>query len=186
MGASSLAIVTLLIVMGVGSWVSALIAGAGVTLPAYIGGMLIAALVRNLDDATGWLRLPHELINQIGTVCLALFLALALMTLDLSQLAGLGVPLLVMLAAQTVLMAAASLWAVWRVMGRDYDAAVMAGSFTGFMLGTSANAMAVMHALVARYGPAPRAFLVAPLVGAFFSDFTNALVITGFLNWLAP
>ena len=71
---------------------------------------------------------------------------------------------------------------VFRVMGRDYDAAVMGGGFIGFMLGTTANAMAVMRTLVERYGMAPRAFLVAPLVGAFFIDFTNALIITGFIN----
>jgi ESS family glutamate:Na+ symporter len=67
-------------------------------------------------------------------------------------------------------------------MGRDYDAAVMGGGFVGFMLGTTANAMAVMRSLVERYGPAPRAFMVAPLVGAFFIDFTNAIVITLFIN----
>ena len=73
--------------------------------------------------------------------------------------------------------------AVFKLMGRDYDAAVMGGGFIGFMLGTTANAMAVMRALARRYGAAPRAFLVAPLVGAFFIDFNNALIITGFLNF---
>ena len=68
-------------------------------------------------------------------------------------------------------------------MGRDYEGAVIASGFCGFMLGTTANAMANMEALVERYGPAPRAFLVVPMVGAFFIDFTNALVITGFLNF---
>ena len=67
-------------------------------------------------------------------------------------------------------------------MGRDYDAAVLSGGFTGFMLGTTANALAVMRTLVARHGVAPRAFLVAPVVGAFFIDFTNALIINAFLN----
>ena len=74
---------------------------------------------------------------------------------------------------------------VFRLMGRNYEAAVMSGGFIGFMLGTTANAMAVMRALTERYGPAPRAFLVAPIVGAFFIDFTNALIITLFLNLLA-
>jgi ESS family glutamate:Na+ symporter len=71
---------------------------------------------------------------------------------------------------------------VARFMGKDYDAAVMASGFVGFMLGTTANAMANMGALTERYGPAPRAYLVAPMVGAFFIDFTNALIITAFLN----
>jgi ESS family glutamate:Na+ symporter len=69
-----------------------------------------------------------------------------------------------------------------RLMGRDYESVVMAGGFIGFMLGTTANAMANMSALVERYGPAPKAFLAVPLVGAFFIDFTNAMIITGFLN----
>jgi ESS family glutamate:Na+ symporter len=70
-------------------------------------------------------------------------------------------------------------------MGRDYDSAVMSSGFVGFVLGTTANAVANMRALVARYGPAPRAFLVVPLVGAFFIDFTNAIIITFFVNWLS-
>jgi glutamate:Na+ symporter, ESS family len=74
---------------------------------------------------------------------------------------------------------------LFRFMGRDYDSAVMAGGFVGFALGTTANAVANMRAVVSRHGPAPRAFLVVPLVGGFFIDFTNALIITGFLNWLA-
>ena len=69
-------------------------------------------------------------------------------------------------------------------MGRDYEAAVMSGGFIGFMLGTTANAMAVMSTLTERHGPAPRAFLVAPMVGAFFIDFTNAIIITATLNLL--
>ena len=93
----------------------------------------------------------------------------------------LATPLLVNLGLQALLVAAFCL-VVFRVMGRDYDAAVMGGGFIGFMLGTTANAMAVMRALVERYGAAPRAFLVAPLVGAFFIDFTNALIITFFIN----
>jgi len=84
---------------------------------------------------------------------------------------------------------AALLWlvlgVVWRVMGRDYDAAVMGGGFVGFMLGTTATALAVMRTLVVQFGAAPRALLVAPLVGAFFIDFTNAFIITVFLNLLA-
>jgi glutamate:Na+ symporter, ESS family len=72
---------------------------------------------------------------------------------------------------------------VFPLLGGDYDAGVTTGGFLGFMLGTTANAMAVMRTLVERFGPAPRAFLVAPLVGAFFLDFTNALVITAFLNF---
>ena len=89
-----------------------------------------------------------------------------------------------LLAAQVTLVSFVALVWVARLMGRDYDAAVMASGFVGFMLGTTANAMANMGALTEKYGPAPRAYLVVPMVGAFFIDFTNALIITAFLNLL--
>jgi ESS family glutamate:Na+ symporter len=108
----------------------------------------------------------------------------ALMDLDLLQLAALALPLATILAAQVAVVVLFALVVTWRVMGRDHDAAVMAGGFIGFALGTTANAVANMRTLVARFGPAPRAFLVVPLVGAFFIDFTNAVIITLFVNWL--
>jgi len=174
-------LIVLLVVMWLGSWVSQGFAHLGLTLPAYIGAMLVGATVRNVDDYTGVLRLSVPTTDLLGNVCLALFLAIALMDLRLWELAGMGGPLLVTLLAQ-VIIAAMFVLPIYYLMGRDYDAAVMGGGFVGFMLGTSANAMAVMRRLVQRYGPAPRAFLVVPLVGAFFIDFINALIITGFLN----
>lgn len=175
------AIIMLLLAMWLGGWVSERIAATGITLPAYIGAMLVGAALRNFDDLTGSLKLPVATIELIGNVCLALFLAIALMNLKLWQLAGLALPLVVNLLLQ-VAMVVAFCGVVFTAMGRDYDAAVMGGGFIGFMLGTTANAMAVMKALTERYGVAPRAFLVAPLVGAFFIDFTNALIITAFIN----
>lgn len=175
-------IVVLLLAMWAGSWIGRGFEALGLTLPAYIGAMLVGALLRNIDDFTGWLRLPVHTLELIGNVCLALFLAAALMNLKLWELAGMGLPLLVNLVLQVGLVVAFVLPVFW-LMGRDYDAAVMGGGFIGFMLGTTANAMAVMRTLVERYGVAPRAFLVAPLVGAFFIDFTNALIITGLVNF---
>jgi ESS family glutamate:Na+ symporter len=175
-------LVVILVTVGVGIWVSAWLTRAGMTLPAYIGAMLVAAVFRNLDDLTGALRLSQRVIDDIGTISLSLFLVMALMTLRLWELAGLVIPLLIILAAQVVLIGGICVFVVPRLMGRDYDAAVMSGGFCGFMLGTSANAMANMGALVERYGPAPKAYLVVPLVGAFFIDFANALLITFFLN----
>ena len=176
-------IVIILVAMWLGSWIGKGFAALGLTLPSYIGAMLVGAFVRNLDDRTGWLKLSLPTIDLVGNVCLALFLSVALMNLKLWELAGLAAPLLLNLALQVVVVAVFAYWVVYRMMGRDYDAAVMGGGFIGFMLGTTANAMAVMRTLVERYGIAPRAFLVAPLVGAFFIDFTNALIITGFLNY---
>lgn len=175
------ALVIILIAMWVGSGVSNRFAMAGITLPAYIGAMLVAAVIRNIDDVTGWLGLSQRVIDDLGTVALSLFLVLALMTLRLWELAGLALPMVVILAGQVVLIALVC-WPTFRLMGADYDAAVMSGGLCGFMLGTTANAMANMEALVDRYGPAPRAFLVVPMVGAFFIDFINAFLITWCLN----
>ena len=175
-------LVVLLVTVGLGLWVSAWLTSAGMTLPAYIGAMLVAAVIRNLDDVTKIFGLSQRVIDDLGNVALSLFLVMALMTLRLWELAGLVIPLLIILAAQVVLIAAICVTAVPRLMGRDYDSAVMSSGFCGFMLGTSANAMANMGALVERYGSAPKAYLVVPLVGAFFIDFANALLITFFLN----
>jgi ESS family glutamate:Na+ symporter len=175
-------IVLMTTAMWFGSWVSAWMHGVGWTLPAYIGAMIVAALLRNFDDITGWIGMSQRTIDDLGEVALALFLVLALMTLKLWELAGLVFPLVVILAIQVALIALVCITVIPKVMGRDYDAAVMSGGFCGFMLGTTANAMANMGVLVERYGPAPRAYLVVPLVGAFFIDFANALLITFFLN----
>ena len=175
-------LVVLLVTIGLGLWVSGLLTRAGVTLPAYIGAMLVAAVFRNIDDVTATFGLSQRVIDDLGNVALSLFLVMALMTLRLWELAGLIIPLLIILAAQVAMIAVICVTAIPRLMGRDYDSAVMSGGFCGFMLGTSANAMANMGALVERYGPAPKAYLVVPLVGAFFIDFANALLITFFLN----
>jgi ESS family glutamate:Na+ symporter len=177
------ALVAILVAMWLGAWVSRGLGALGMTLPAYIGAMLVAAVFRNIDDATGLFRLSERTIDDLGNVALSLFLAMALMTLNLAELAGLALPLIAILAAQVALIAVGC-WGLFRLMGRDYEAAVMSAGFTGFMLGTTANAMANMKSLSEKYGPAPRAFLVVPMVGAFFIDFTNALIITGCLNIL--
>ncbi|MFN7915156.1 MAG: sodium/glutamate symporter [Vicinamibacterales bacterium] len=176
------ALVVILTAMWLGSIVSARFESWGLTLPAYIGAMLIASVIRNLDDATGMIGLSQKTIDDLGNVALSLFLVLALMTLRLWELAGLALPMVVILVLQVSLIAVVCFWPVFPFMGRDYDAAVMSGGLCGFMLGTTANAMANMEALVDRYGPAPRAFLVVPMVGAFFIDFINAVLITVCLN----
>jgi ESS family glutamate:Na+ symporter len=176
-------LVAMAVAMGVGAWLSRGFAALSFTLPAYIGAMLVAAAIRNLDDRTGAIGLSQRLLDDLGNVSLSLFLAMALMTLKLWELAGLALPMLIILVCQVALIVLVC-WPMFALMGRDYDSAVMAGGLCGFMLGTTANAMANMGALVDRYGPAPRAFLVVPIVGAFFIDFTNALIITACLNLL--
>jgi glutamate:Na+ symporter, ESS family len=177
------AIVLILVAMWAGSWLTIGFTALGLTLPAYIGAMLVAAVIRNIDDLTGLFGLSQRTIDDVGNVALSIFLVMALMTLRLWELVGLAAPLAIMLVVQVTAVGLMAILLVWRLMGRDYEAAVMASGFIGFMLGTTANAMANMKALVERYGPAPKAFLVVPMIGAFFIDFTNALIITAFLNY---
>ncbi|MDY7230387.1 sodium/glutamate symporter [Hyalangium rubrum] len=175
-------VVILLATLWVGGWISQGFKALGVTLPGYIGAMLTAAFLRNLDDRTRWLRLSGPHLEALGGAALSLFITMALMTLELWKLASVALPLLILVTVQVALTAAVCFWPMFRLMGRDYDSAVMGGGLCGFMLGTTANAVANMEALVHKYGPAPRAFLVVPMVGAFFIDFSNAVVITVFLN----
>jgi glutamate:Na+ symporter, ESS family len=177
------ALVVILVAMWIGDWVSRWFTSMNITLPAYIGAMLVASVIRNIDDVTGLFGLSQKLIDDLGSVALSLFLALALMTLELWKLAGLALPLTVILLGQLLLVAIVAYFLVFRLMGRDYDSAVMSSGFVGFMLGTTANAMANMEAIVQKYRVSPKAFLVVPMVGAFFIDFTNALIITAFLNF---
>lgn len=156
------------------------------TLPGYIGAMIVAALVRNLAEATGLLRISSRTVDDLGSVALSLFLSMALMSLKLWELVHLAVPMFVILLVQVMLMGAFAAFVTYRVMGRDYDAAVMAGGHCGFGLGATPNAVANMSSIVERFGPAPRAFLVVPMVGAFFIDFSNALILTGYINLFRP
>ena len=153
------------------------------TFPTYIGAMLIAAVIRNFCDAKR-ITLPGKALDTWGNVSLSIFLAIALMSVSLWQLASLAVPMVVMLLAQTVLMFVVARFVVFNIMGRDYEAAVMTSAFCGFGMGATPNAMANMQALTKVYGPAPQAFFIVPLVGSLFIDFFNGLIITGFLNIL--
>jgi ESS family glutamate:Na+ symporter len=172
----------ILALMGAGAVLSKWISQSGVVLPDYIGAMVLAAVVRNVDDRKGWLGLDARAVEALGGVALALFLVIALMSLELWRLAGLAVPMLVILSAQVCVMVAYALLVTFPLSGRDYEAAVTASGHIGFGLGITANAVANMEALTARYRPAPRSFLVVPVVGAFFIDLSNSLVITAFFN----
>jgi glutamate:Na+ symporter, ESS family len=172
-----------LLVMGAGAALSLLIKHPSFTLPDYIGAMVVAAVVRNVDDRTRWFRLNARAAEMVAGVSLALFMVIALMSLELWKIAGLALPMIVILCAQVVVTAAYAVLVTFTLMGRDYEAAVTAGGHIGFGLGITANAVANMEALVERFAPAPRSFLVVPIVGAFFIDFSNALVISLFTGF---
>lgn len=170
--------------MGIGSVLSYYFQAMGLTLPAYIGAMVIASAFRNVDDIKGWFHIDPKAMDLIGSIALNIFLVVALMNLKLWELFHLAIPLFAILFVQVLAAVGFSLLISYRVMGRDYDSAVIASGFIGFVLGTTANAMANMKTIVSKFGPSPKAFLVVPMVGAFFIDFVNALIITWFLNWL--
>lgn len=175
-------LVVILVAIWVGHWISRGFSALGVILPGYIGAMIAGVVIRNIVDATGRFHLSQETIDDIGNVSLSLFIAMAMMTLKLWELASVALPMLAVIAVQVALVGTAALFLLWRLLGRDYDAAVTCAGFCGFMLGTTANAMANMESLAERYGPARRAFLVVPIVGAFFIDLVNAIIITMFVN----
>ncbi len=183
--ATAYTLLKVLTVVLVAMWAGGILSGflgRVMTLPAYIGAMIAAAVIRNADEWLRWIRVEQRVVDDVGTIALSLFLAMALMSLRLWELLDLALPMLVILVVQVGMMAACAIFVTFRLMGRDYDAAVMAGGHCGFGLGATPNAVANMEALASRFGAAPRAFLVVPMVGAFFIDFTNALIITTFIN----
>ncbi len=177
------AFVLLAVATGLGTYITSWFAGLGITLPTYIGGMMIAVIVRNFCDFRD-IELPAKAMDIWGTVSLTIFLSIALMTLKLWELAELAAPMMVILAAQTLLMFCFASFVVFRVMGKDYEGAVMTSAFCGFGMGATPNAMANMQAITDKYGPAPQAFFVVPIVGGMFIDFTNTAVILFFMNML--
>lgn len=185
-GAGSLltTVIVLAISMGAGSLVSAGFERAHVILPPYIGSMIVAAIIRNLDDRFRFARISQAEVDRVARVALFLFIVMALVSLKLWELAHLAVPMIVMLAVQVALCWIMCVTLVFWSMGRKYEAAVTAAGFCGFMLGITANAVACMEELVEKYGPAPQSFLIVPIVGAFLIDFTNSLIITAMANWL--
>ena len=170
------------ICIGVGTVVVNLLKSVGITIPAYLGPMLVAALVRNMIDAKDW-PLPLEQFNIMGKIALSFFLAMALMSMKLWEMASIAGPLLIILIIQTIIMALFAFFVTFKIMGRDYDAAVISAGHCGFGLGATPNAMANMEAFTAAHGISLKAFFVIPLVGSLFIDFFNASIITGFIEF---
>lgn len=177
------AAVFLAIAIGAGTLIMTGFSKLNITMPGYIGAMLFAALLRNIWDAKG-ADLPMEEIDTLGGLSLNIYLAMAMMNLKLWQLAALALPMIVILLVQTVIMFLYTNFVIFNVMGRDYEAAAMTSAFCGFGMGATPNAMANMKALAERYGAAPRAFFIVPLVGSLFIDFFNSMVLTTFMNLL--
>ena len=178
------AVFQLIIAVGIGTIISELLTETGLTFPIYIGAMIAAAVIRNIGEYSGKFDIYMGEINNLGGICLSLFLGMAMITLKLWQLAELALPLIILLSAQLILMMLFTYFVVFNVMGRDYDAAVLSAGTCGFGMGATPNAMANMQAICDRYVPSVKAYLIIPLIGSLFADFLNSLVITFFINIL--
>ena len=168
----------LMLSVGIGSYVGTLLTALfHFNFPAYIGSMLVAVVVRNVTDHIKSIEFPAEEIGTMGNMFLSIFLSMALSGLKLWQLVDLAFPMLICLTAEVLLMVFFSIFVVFPVMGRNYDAAMITAGFIGFGMGATSNAMANMQAVSRRYGPSPTAYFVIPMVGGLFNDFFNAAII---------
>lgn len=140
--------------------------------------------MRNICEYTNITTIHMGEINDLGGISLSLFLGMAMITLKLWELASLALPLIILLAAQVILICIFTDFVEFNIMGRDYDAAILVAGTCGFGMGATPNAMANMQAVCEKYVPSVKAYLLIPLVGSLFADFLNSLVITFFINIL--
>jgi ESS family glutamate:Na+ symporter len=152
----------------------------GLLLPSFLWALLIGMVVRNAGSLLGLKSVNDNAVQAVGSVSLSLFLIMALMSMRVLDLASLAGPLLLIVVANALATAAFAYFVTSRLMGNDYDAAVISGGQVAAGLATTAVGMSVMQTLTERHGPAPMAFLLVPIVGAFFADIANALVLQAF------
>lgn len=174
----------LFVAMGFGSIISNSIQNIGFTFPSYIGAMLIASIIRNIYDFAHKDFAEKE-VESLGSISLSFFLTMALMNLRLWELFDLALPLVFMLLAQVLLTGLFSYFIVFKVMGKNYEAAVFSSATCGFGMGATPNALANMDELTNKYGLAPTPYFVVPIVGCLFIDFANSAIITIFINLLS-
>ena len=176
------AVLQIIIAVGIGDALAGYFTELGWTFPPYMGGLIAGMLIRNIAVFTGMYDVHMDEVNAIGGLGLGLFVTLALMTLKLWELAGLALPMLVMLFAQVALMAVLAIFVAFKLLGGDYDANVMAGGVCGFALGAMPNALSNMQTFTKKYHPSPTAMLVLPSIGAVSIDIINGLVIIVLMN----
>ncbi|MBW9146892.1 sodium/glutamate symporter [Clostridium sp. CM028] len=177
-----MAIITVCMTIGsiASGWFST---ATGLSLPGYVGAMFVSVAFRNINDKIHIAKLDYYTIDLMGNVSLGIFLSMALMTLKLWELVGLAGPLLIIVTAQVIFMILYTVFVVFKFLGKDFDAAVMAAGMAGHGLGATPNAIANMGAVTEKYGPSPKAFLIVPLVGAFLIDLIGIPTIVFFMNF---
>ena len=159
--------------------------GTWFELPTFVWALGGGVILRNILESVLKIDIFDRAIDVFGNASLSLYLAMALLSLKLWQLADLAGPLVVILGAQTITMALYAAFVTFRVMGKNYDAAVLAAGHCGFGMGATPTAVANMQAITNMYGPSHKAFLIVPLCGAFFVDLINATVIQVILKFFA-
>jgi ESS family glutamate:Na+ symporter len=167
--------------LAAGKMLARAVQGTGLILPDFLFCLLLGVAIRNVTTFIPHMRVSNATVDLLGGVALSLFLVMALMGMRLVDLVSLAGPLLVILGLQLIAMALFAAFVTFRVMGRDYDAAILAAGHVGFALSSTAAALAIMKAVTERRGPSPLAFVIVPMVGAFFVDIANALLIQGYL-----
>ena len=177
----------LLLCVAGAKWIGTLVATMDISwlkMPDFVYALFIGVVITNITEVSRGYKINSESVDVLGTVSLSLFLAMALMNLKLWEIFDLAIPLLVILVTQTVILALFAYFVTFRLMGSNYDAAVMAGGHCGFGMGATPTAVMNMGALVTRTGPSPQAFMVVPIVGAFFIDIVNAIILQGYLSFI--
>nr|WP_315168494.1 sodium/glutamate symporter [Clostridioides mangenotii] len=177
-------VIQIIIAMGIGTIGTSLFSNIGITMPSYISTMIVAAIMRNISDAKEIWTISINELESLGSISLSLFLSMAMCSLKLWELVDLAIPILILLTLQILLMLLFAYFITFRVMGKDYTAAVLAAGHCGFGLGATPNGISNMESVTSKYGPAPNAFFILPLVGALFIEFLNSAIITTFMNLL--
>lgn len=166
----------------VGTWFSDI---TGIVLPGYVGAMFIAVIFRNLNDKFNIVNLDLYSIDIISNICLGIFLTMALMTIKLWELSGLAGPMIVIVAAQVIFIALYGAFIAFRLLGKDFDAAIMVSGMLGHGLGATPNALANINSVTSKYGNSTKAFLIVPLVGSFLIDLVAIPTIVTFINFFS-
>ena len=157
----------------------------GVNIPMYVGSMFVAVIIRNVSEFAGLNIVDLKINDQIGDISLGIFLSLALMSIQLTEIYSLAIPLIIIVLIQVVFMVLFSIFVLFRGLGKDYDAAVMVGGFIGHGLGATPNAMANLDVITKKYGSSPKAYLVVPIVGAFLIDLIGVIIVTSFIQFFS-
>ncbi|CEP88753.1 sodium/glutamate symporter [[Clostridium] sordellii] len=177
-------VIQIVVAMGLGTIISSIFSLLKITIPEYIGAMVIAAIMRNFSDIKGIWKTSEKELSTIGSICLSLFLSMAMCSLKLWELIDLAIPIIILLGVQTIIMILFAYFITFNVMGKDYTAAILAAGHCGFGMGATPNGIANMESITSKYGPSTNAFFILPLVGALFIEFFNSATITTFINLL--